>query len=115
HLLCRIGGDGRERRADRVRERYMGGDPPPEEGADAPGSPIEELIGHENVERAVLLLQAADSAGRQQPLDAESLEAVDVRPEVQLCWKNPMADAVPREERHALASERAQDVRSRRI
>ena len=70
--------------ADRVRERDVRGDPSPEERADAPGGAVEELIGHENVERTVLLLQAADGAGRQHALDAEHLEAIDVRPEVQL-------------------------------
>ena len=40
-------------------------------------------------------------------LDAERLEAVDVGAEVQLRRRDAMADAVPRQERHARAAERA--------
>ncbi len=82
-----------------------------EERADAAFRAIEELIGHEDVERPVLLLEAADRARRQDPLDAEHLEAVDVRAEVELGRHEPVADAVPRQEGHALAAERADDVR----
>ena len=51
------------------------------------------------IERRVFLLQAPDRARRQQPLDAERLEAVDVRAEVQLGRLDPVAVAVTREER----------------
>ena len=78
-----------------------------EERADAPLRPIEELIGDDDVERLVLLLQAADGARRQNPLDAEHLEAVDVRAEIQLRRQKPMPGAVAREKRHALAAQRA--------
>ena len=67
-----------------MRERDVRDEAAAEEGADAPLRPIEELIGHDDVERPILLLQAADRAGRQNALDAEHLEAVDVRAEVQL-------------------------------
>ena len=86
-----------------------------EERADAPLGAIEELIGHHDVERLVLLLQAADGARREDALDAEHLEAEDVRAEVQLGRQQPMADAVPRQERDALAAQRADHVRARRI
>src|SRR5207237_603585 len=49
------------------------------------------------------------------PLDAEDLEAVEVGAEVQLGWQNPVAGAVPREERDALPAQRADHVRPGRI
>ena len=55
-----------------------------------PLRPIEELIGHQNVERLVLLLQAADGARRHDALDAEHLEAVDVGAEIQFRRENAM-------------------------
>ena len=86
-----------------MRERDVRDEPAAEERADAPLRAIEELIGHDDVERLVLLLQAADRARRQDPLDAEHLEAVDVRAEVQLRRQDAMPDAVPRQKRDALA------------
>ena len=76
---------------------------------------IEELIGDDDVERLVFLLQAADGARREDALDAEHLEAEDVGAEVQLGRQQPVAGAVPRQKRHALAAQRADDVRARRI
>ena len=86
-----------------MRERHVRDQPAAEERADPPLRPIEELIGHDDVERLVFLLQAADRARRQDPLDAEHLEAVDVRAEVQLGRQDAVADAVPRQKRDALA------------
>ena len=60
-------------------------------------------------------LQAADRARRQDALDAEHLEPEDVRAEVQLGRQHPMPGAVPRQKRDALAAQRADDVRARRI
>ena len=99
----RLGGVGRDRRqiaADRMRERNVRDEATAEERADAALGPIEELIGHDDVERPVLLPQAADGAGRQDPLDAEHLEAVDIGAEVQLRRQDAMAGAVARQKRH---------------
>ena len=76
---------------------------------------IEELIRDQDVERLVLFLQAADRARRQNPLDAEHLEPVDVRAEIQLRRQNPMADAVARQKRDALSAKRPDHVRAGRI
>src|SRR6267142_5944760 len=86
-----------------------------EEGADAPPGAVEELIRHHEVQRLVLLLQAADSARRENPFDAEHFEAVDVRPEIELRRKDAVPDAVPRQERHSLPAQRAEDIRPRWI
>ena len=113
--LGRVGGDRRHVGAERMREGDVRDEAAAEEGADAPLRPIEELVGHENVERPVLLLQAADRARRQNPLDAEHLEAVDVRAKVQLRRQDPVAGAVARQKRDALAAQRADHVRPGRI
>src|SRR5262249_50202589 len=100
---------------DRMRERHVRDQAPPEERADAPLRSIEELIGHDDVERLVLLFEAADRAGRNDPLDPEQLEAVDIRAEVQFGRQQAGAGARPRPERHSLAAERAEDVRTGRV
>ena len=98
-----------------MRERDVRDEAAAEEGADASLRPIEELIGHDDVERLVFLLQAADGARRQDALDAEHLEAVDVRAEVQLRRQDAVPDAVARQKRDALAAQRADHVRPGRI
>ena len=113
--LDRIGGNLREHAADRVRERHVRHQAAAEEGADPPLRAIEELIGHDDVERRVFLLQAADRARRQDPLDAEHLEPVDVRAEVQLGGQQAMAGAVPRQERDAPSPQRAENIGAGRI
>ena len=62
-----------------------------------------------------MLFEAADGRRRNQPLDAEQLEPEDIGPEVQLGRQNPVAGAVPREKRYALAAKRAEQVRTGRI
>src|SRR6185295_10841316 len=65
--------------------------------------------------RLVLVLQAADGAGRDDALDAEHLEAVDVGAEVQLRRQDAMPDTVTREKSDAFPAKRADDVGPRRI
>ena len=77
--------------AERMREADVRDQAVAEERADAPARAIEELIGNDEVERLVVLAQAADGARRQDPLDAEQLEAVDVGAEVQLGRQQPVA------------------------
>ena len=86
-----------------------------EERRDPPARAVEELVGNDEVHRLVFLLQAADRARRQDVLDAERLEAVDVGPEVQLGRQQPVSGAVPRQKRHALAAQRPDDVGRRRL
>ena len=95
-----------QRPAERMREADVRDEPVAEERADAPARAIEELIGNDEIERLVVLAQAADRARRQDPLDAEHLEAVDVRAEVQLGRQQPMAVPVPRQKRDAPAAQR---------
>ena len=89
-----------------MREADVGHDAVAEERAGAGLGAVEELVRDHDVLRRVLLLQAADRAGREDALDAELLEAVDVGAEVQLGRHHAVAGAVTRQERHALAAQR---------
>src|SRR4026208_2436711 len=98
--------------AHRMRNGAGRHEPPAEERADAAPRAIEKLIGHQNVERPVFFLQAADRARRQDALDAEHLEAVDVGAEIQLRREDAMADAVTREKRDLPAAKTAGHTRT---
>ena len=74
-----------------MREADVRDEAAAEERADAAARAIDELIGKHEVERRVLLLQAADRAGREDPLDAQQLHAEDVGAKVQLGRDQPMA------------------------
>ena len=92
-----------ERAAERVREADVRGQPAAEEGADPPAGPIDELVGHDDVERLHLLLEAADRAGREDEVHAQHLHAEDVGAEVQLGRQQPVPGAVAGQEGDALA------------
>jgi hypothetical protein len=94
----------------RMRERDVRDDPATEERADPPLGPIEELIGHHDVQRPIFLFQAAHRARRQDPLDAQDLEAVDIRAEIQLGRQDAVPRAVTGQKCHAGAAERADHV-----
>ena len=96
--------------ADRMREPDVRNQAAAEERADAAIGPIEELIGHEDIEGTVLFLQAANGTCGQDALDAKHLEAVDVRAKVQLGRRDAVPCAVPREEGHARAAKRGEHV-----
>ena len=89
-VVRRVEHDVAQRPAERMREPDVRDEAVAEERADAPARAIEELIGHDEVERLVVLAQAADRARREDPLDAEHLEAVDVGAEVQLRRQQPV-------------------------
>src|ERR1017187_6295983 len=74
---------------------------------------IEELIGDDELERAVLLLERTHGAQRNDALYAQHPEAPDVGAEVQLRRRGAMTSPVPREKRDLLARERAHHVRVR--
>ena len=86
--------------------------PSPKNVETRPLGAVEELIGNDELERAVLLLERADGAERDDPLDAELLEALDIGAEIELRRRDAMAASVTRQERHLLAGERADDVGS---
>src|SRR5256885_7016050 len=98
-----------------MRKGDVRNDAAAEKRADPALRAVEELIGDDDVERLVFLFQAADGARRENTLHAEHLEPVDVRPEVQLGRQYPVSNAVARQERHALAAQRADHIRAGRI
>src|SRR5262245_61724856 len=98
-----------------MREGDVCHDAAPEERADASFRPVVELIGNDDIERLVLVLQAANRAGRQNPFDAEDLEAEDVRPEVELRRQDLVAGAVAGQKGDALTFQCAEEIRSRGI
>src|SRR5687768_1394995 len=111
----RIGPDLRKLRADRMRERHVRRETAAEKCADAAVRAIEELIGHDDVERRIFVLQAANGTGRDDPVGTKQLEPEDVRAKVELRRQQAMARPVSREKCDALAAERADQIRSRRV
>ncbi len=101
--------------AERVCECDMRHQTTPEKRADAALRAVEKLIGHHDVERSVLLLQTAHRTGRQDALDAEDLEAVDIGAEIELRREYAMSGAVARKKGHPLAPQRADHVRAGRL
>ena len=67
------------------------------------------------LQRPQILVQRADRAHRDHPLDAQKLHGVEIGAIVDLRRHKAMAARVPRKERHALAFERAEHQRVRGI
>ena len=88
-------GDPAQDPAERVREPDVRDEAVSEERAHAPPGAIEELIRNHDVQRLVLFLEAAHRARRQNPLDAERFEAIDVRAKIELGRENAVTDTVP--------------------
>ena len=101
-------------RADRIGEADVGHQAFAEEGGDAAARAVEELIGDDEIERPVLLLERSHRAERDDALHAQRLHAVDVGPEIQLRGREAMPAAVPRQERHLPARQLAHHVIVRR-
>ncbi len=78
------GDDVRELWADWVGEADVGNEAFTEEGGDASARAVEELIGDDEVERAMFFLERSDSAKRDDAFNAEGFHAVNVGTEVQL-------------------------------
>src|SRR5262245_9733018 len=96
-----------------MRECNVRDQPAPEERADAAFRAVVELIRDQDIERTVFLLETPDGARRENPLDAECFEPVDVRAKIELRRQDSVARSVAREKRDALASKPADDVRAR--
>ena len=96
--------------ADGVGEADVGDEALAEEGRDAAAGAVEELIGEDEVLRAVLFFERTDGAERDDALDAERFHAVDVGPKVELRGRDAMSAAVTGEEGDAASGEVAEDV-----
>ena len=70
---------------------------------------VDELVGHDKVGGLVLFLERADGGDRDDALDAELLEGINVGAEVELGGKDAMAAAVAREKGDLAAFELAEN------
>jgi hypothetical protein len=100
----------RKLRADGVGEADMRHQPFAEEGGNAAAGTVEELVGDDEIERAMFFFERPDGAQRNDAIDSERFHAVDIRPEIQLRRRDAMPAAVASEEGHVLAGQRAQDI-----
>ncbi len=105
----RIESDLAKHRTEWVCKPDVGCDTAAEETADSPSRPIKKLIRNDDIERPVLLLQAPNSARRQNPLDTKRLQAVDVSPEIQFRGHQPVPRSVSRKKRDTPAIQRTND------
>ncbi len=110
-----FGDDVGKLRADGIGEADVGDQAFAEEGGDAAAGAVEELVGDDEIERAVLFLERADGAEGEDALDAERFHAVDIGAEVQFGGRDAMAASVAREEGDVAAGEFADDVSYRKV
>src|SRR5262249_20113992 len=77
------------------------------EAVGSAASAVEDLVWHDEVERRVVLAQAAHRADRDDPLDTKALERVDVRARRYLSRREAMPAPVPWQERARLLTQHA--------
>ena len=78
-------------------------------------SPIDELVGNDEVGRLVLFFQRAHRGDRDDPLHAELLECIDVGAEIQLRRQNAMSASMPCQKGNLAAFQFAEHERVRWI
>ena len=101
-------------RAHRIGEADVRHQTFAEKRGDASACPIEKLIGNDELQRRVFFLQRSDGAQRQDAIDAQQFEPVNIGAKVQLRWRMAMAASVPRKKRDLFARELPDHVRIRR-
>src|SRR3954452_19368649 len=103
----------RERRAgaDRIGETDVRDDAVAEEGVGAVARAVDELVREDDVGRRVLLFHRADRAGGEDRVDAEELEAEEIRAVIQFAGREAVAASVTGEKSHADAVDFTDDVR----
>src|SRR5688572_2016952 len=118
------GGAGRPRRllqqvgqltAHGLRHPDVGDDALAEERGHAAPRPVEELVGHHQIERPDLLLRAAHRRDGDHPFGAQRLQPPDVRAEIELARAQTVAPTVARQEDHRTPIEPAGAELVRRI
>ena len=101
--------------AHRIGETHMGHQSVPEEGARPRLGPVKELIGDDDIERANLLPHAPHRRGRDDPLDIQGLEPIDVRPKVEFRGEQPVSATVASQEGDRVPVQAPEDVGIRGI
>ena len=97
------------RRADRIAKGHMAHNPLAEKCRNAMKGAVDELVGHHKIGGLVLFLERSDGRDREDALDAQLLEGVNVGAEVQLRGKDAMAAPMPRKKSHLAALQLAQN------
>ena len=103
-----------ELRADRIGKTDVGHNAVREERGDAAARSIEELVGNDEIERAMFFFQRSHRTERQDAFHAQHLHSVNIGAEVQLRRRNAMAAAMPGKKGHSLALQFSDDVGVRR-
>jgi len=80
------------------------------ESTASPLGAIDELIRQDNVAGRDVLAQRTDCGHRQQPLDPQLLEAMNVGREVDLAWQEAMTSTVSRQKNQSHRPKLAHDV-----
>ncbi len=101
-------------RADRIGEADVRHQSFAEKSGDAAARAVEKLVRNYEFERRVFFLEGADGAQRNNPLDAERFEAVDVGAEIQLRRGDAMAAAMARKKRDLFPGQLSDDIVVRR-
>ena len=81
-----------------------------EEGVDAMAGSVDELIGHNKVQRMMFFLQRADGGKRQDALHAKLFEAVNVGAIIDLGGHEAMPAPMARQESDFAALQRSQNI-----
>ena len=101
--------------ADGIGEADVRDDAVAEKSVDAMAGAVEELVGDHEVERLVLFLQRADRGNRNDALDSQLLEAVNVRAEIQFAGQKSVPAPMARQKGDFASFERAQNIGVGRI
>src|SRR6266705_3306023 len=84
-----------------------------EKSGDALPCAIEELIGNHELHRLVFFLKRPHRGNRDDAMDAELVEAVDIRAKIQFRRQNTVATAVSRQKCNAFPFQFTENVRVR--
>src|SRR5579872_241819 len=109
-LLAGLLDDSRKLSADGIGEADVGDDSVAEKSVDAVAGAVEELVRNNEIERLVLLFEGSDGRDRDDALDAELLESVNIGAEVEFAGRQNVSATVPGEECDFSAFERSADI-----
>ena len=101
--------------ADRIAESDVRHDAIAEKSVDPMAGAIEELIGNHKIERLVFFLQRSDGGNRDDALNAELFEAVNIGAKIEFAGQNAVAATVAGEKGDLAAFECSENVSVGRI
>ena len=105
-----LGQQGTQTGGDGIGERDVGDDAPAKEGVVlAAAGAVKELIGQDDVARLVFLLQAAHGGDGDDPAHVQGAQRPDVGTVIEFGGQDAVPFAVPWQEKHSPAGQRAAD------